>query len=60
VAEPDPPLLSALNTEHFVLQSAINATVSEAGARSTLYMMALACARSDRALNPASGLPHQK
>lgn len=41
MAEPDPPLLSALNTEHFVLQSAINATVAEAGARSTLYMMAL-------------------
>jgi len=43
VAEPglDSQLLSALTTEHFVLQSAINATVSEAGARSTLYMMAL-------------------
>jgi len=41
VADPDPRLLSALTTEHFVLQSAINATVSEAGARSTLYMMAL-------------------
>jgi hypothetical protein len=41
MAEPDSSLLSALNTEHFVLQSAINATVSEAGARSTLYMMAL-------------------
>lgn len=39
--EPDPHLLSALTTEHFVLQSAVNATVSEAGARSTLYMMAL-------------------
>jgi hypothetical protein len=41
VADTDPHLLSALTTEHFVLQSAINATVSEAGARSTLYMMAL-------------------
>jgi len=41
VADPDPRLLSALTTEHFVLQSAINATVAEAGARSTLYMMAL-------------------
>ena len=41
MADPDPRLLSALTTEHFVLQSAINATVSEAGARSTLYMMAL-------------------
>jgi hypothetical protein len=37
----EPALLSALNTEHFVLQSAINATVAEAGSRSTLYMMAL-------------------
>ena len=41
MADTDPHLLSALTTEHFVLQSAINATVSEAGARSTLYMMAL-------------------
>jgi hypothetical protein len=41
VAAPDSTLLSALTTEHFVLQSAINATVSEAGMRSTLYMMAL-------------------
>jgi hypothetical protein len=41
VAAPDSHLLSALTTEHFVLQSAINATVSEAGMRSTLYMMAL-------------------
>jgi hypothetical protein len=41
---PDPPLLSALTTEHFVLQSAINATVSEAAARSSLYMMALSSA----------------
>ena len=41
MADPDPRLLSALTTEHFVLQSAINATVSEAGARSMLYMMAL-------------------
>ena len=28
MADPDPRLLSALTTEHFVLQSAINATVS--------------------------------
>jgi hypothetical protein len=41
VSEPDPRLMSALTTEHFVLQSAINSTVSEAAARSTLYMMAL-------------------
>lgn len=34
-------LLSALTTEHFVLQTASNATYSEASARSTLYVMAL-------------------
>lgn len=35
-------LLTALTTEHFVLQGAVSATVAEAGARSTLYVMALA------------------
>jgi hypothetical protein len=34
-------LLSALSTEHFVLQTANNSTYSEASARSTLYVMAL-------------------
>lgn len=34
-------LLSALTTEHFVLQTACNATYAEASARSTLYVMAL-------------------
>jgi hypothetical protein len=34
-------LLSALTTEHFVLQTANNATYSEASARSALYVMAL-------------------
>lgn len=34
-------LLTALTTEHFVLQGAVSATVAEAGARSTLYVMAL-------------------
>jgi hypothetical protein len=34
-------LLTALTTEHFVLQGALSATVAEAGARSTLYVMAL-------------------
>ena len=34
-------LLSALTTEHFVLQTANNSTYSEAAARSTLYVMAL-------------------
>jgi hypothetical protein len=34
-------LLSALTTEHFVLQTANNTTYAEASARSTLYVMAL-------------------
>lgn len=34
-------LHSAMTTEHFVLQSAISSTISEAAARSTLYVMAL-------------------
>jgi hypothetical protein len=34
-------LLSMLTTEHFVLQTAYSSTVSEAAARSTLYVMAL-------------------
>ncbi len=34
-------LLTALTTEHFVLQTASNATYAEASARSTLYVMAL-------------------
>ena len=34
-------LLSAITTEHFVLQTANNSTYSEASARSTLYIMAL-------------------
>lgn len=34
-------LLSALTTEHFVLQTANNTTYSEASARSALYVMAL-------------------
>ena len=36
-----PALLSALTTEHFVLQTANNSTYAEASARSTLYVMAL-------------------
>lgn len=34
-------LLSAMTTEHFVLQTANNSTYAEASARSTLYVMAL-------------------
>ncbi|HEX6156468.1 MAG TPA: hypothetical protein VFZ54_10620 [Burkholderiales bacterium] len=37
-------LLSALTTEHFVLQTANNATYTEASARSTLYVMVLSSA----------------
>ena len=37
-------LLAALNTEHFVLQSANSTTYSEASSRSTLYAMALSSA----------------
>jgi len=37
-------LVSALNTEHFVLQSANSTTYSEASSRSTLYVMALSSA----------------
>jgi hypothetical protein len=33
--------MSALTTEHFVLQTAANATVSDAAARSSLYVLAL-------------------
>jgi membrane protein YdbS with pleckstrin-like domain len=34
-------LLSALTTEHFVMQTAANATVSEQGTRASLYILAL-------------------
>jgi hypothetical protein len=37
----DKALLTALTTEHFVLQTANNATYAEASARSTLYVMVL-------------------
>lgn len=33
--------MSALTTEHFVLQTAASGTISEAGARASLYVMAL-------------------
>jgi hypothetical protein len=41
---PDAALMSALTTEHFVLQTANAGTIAEAGARSTLYVMALSSA----------------
>ena len=34
-------LMTALTTEHFVLQTAANATIAEASARSSLYMLSL-------------------
>lgn len=34
-------LMSALTTEHFVLQTAVSSTISEASARSSLYVLAL-------------------
>jgi hypothetical protein len=37
-------LVSALTTEHFVLQTAASSTIAEAAARSTLYVMALSSA----------------
>lgn len=37
----DTSLLTALTTEHFVLQGASSATVAEAGARSSLYVLSL-------------------
>jgi hypothetical protein len=40
----DAAVLSALTTEHFVLQSAASSTIAEAAARSTLYVMALSSA----------------
>jgi hypothetical protein len=40
----DAEILSALTTEHFVLQTAASSTIAEAAARSTLYVMALSSA----------------
>jgi hypothetical protein len=37
----DAVLVSALTTEHFVLQSASSSTIAEAGARSSLYLLSL-------------------
>jgi len=52
--------MSALSTEHFVLQTAANATVSDAAARSSLYVLSLSSAlvaigfasRSEELLTP--------
>jgi hypothetical protein len=42
--EPNPALMSAMTTEHFVMQTAIGITISEAGQRATIYVMALSSA----------------
>ena len=39
--ESPPPFMSALTTEHFVLQTAANPTVTDAGARGSLYVFSL-------------------
>jgi hypothetical protein len=39
--EPPPAFMSALTTEHFVLQTAISANTSEVGTRASLYLFSL-------------------
>jgi len=39
--EPSPAFMSALTTEHFVLQSALSANTSEVGTRASLYIFSL-------------------
>jgi hypothetical protein len=39
--EPPPAFMSALTTEHFVLQSAVSANTSEVGTRASLYLFSL-------------------
>jgi hypothetical protein len=39
--EPPPAFMSALTTEHFVLQTAANAATTEAGTRASLYILSL-------------------
>jgi hypothetical protein len=41
VMEPPPAFMSALTTEHFVLQSAISGNTSEVGTRASLYIFSL-------------------
>jgi len=44
VKETPPALISALTTEHFVLQGAISANTSEVGTRASLYLFSLSSA----------------
>src|SRR5688572_19544839 len=39
--EPPPAFMSALTTEHFVLQNALSANTSEVGTRASLYIFSL-------------------
>jgi hypothetical protein len=41
VKEPPPAFISALTTEHFVLQSAVSSNTSEVGTRASLYLFSL-------------------
>jgi hypothetical protein len=41
VKEPPPAFMSALTTQHFVLQSALSANTSEVGTRASLYLFSL-------------------
>ena len=41
VADRDPALLTALTTEHFVLQTAAASTITEASSRASLYVLTL-------------------
>ena len=41
VKEPPPVLITALTTEHFVLQGALSANTSEVGTRASLYLFSL-------------------
>jgi hypothetical protein len=53
-------LMSALTTEHFVLQTASNSTISEAAARSSLYVFSLSSslvAMGFMAQSPAAFMP---
>ncbi len=51
-----PELMSALVTEHFVLQSAASATISESGSRVTIYLSSLSSGLV--AIGFASSSPH--
>lgn len=54
--ETRPDFMSALVTEHFILQSAASTTVSESGSRASLYLMTLSSAMV--AMGFASQSPH--